>query len=188
MEINRAPIQAQFAQEGESYFTEMNKKVKVKKIHKIDGVVTSVSVEQPNGNTIGISGATTLYKEEEQPQAQAGQPSSPQQTVAPSAEKQEKVGHSIEERPDPMNPNRKIKKLKMSHIMNPMIFEGRDPEEIADAVIAQFPEKADKRKELIVDIKGPRTYDLKKKYPEKFDNNNNNSKAVEEVNQDKSSS
>ena len=60
------------------------------------------------------------------------------------------------------------KKLKMSDIINPMIFAGEDPEKIADAVIAQFPEQADKRDNLIKQIKGPRKYNLKRDHPDKF--------------------
>ena len=76
---------------------------------------------------------------------------------------------------------KKPKQPKMSDIINQMIFDGIGAEKIADAVIAKFPDKyptgdseeekkafAEKRKDLVQQIKGPRTYNLKTRYPEKF--------------------
>ena len=63
---------------------------------------------------------------------------------------------------------KKEKGPKMSDIINPMIFAGKSREEIADAVIAAIPSKANERNTLIQQIKGPRTYNLKKAHPEKF--------------------
>jgi hypothetical protein len=71
------------------------------------------------------------------------------------------------------NTNDKKEKVvtpKMSDIINPMIFAGKSPEEIADAVIAAIPSKASERNTLVQQIKGPRTYNLKKAHPEKFVN------------------
>jgi hypothetical protein len=64
--------------------------------------------------------------------------------------------------------SKKEKGPKMSDIINPMIFDGKSPEEIADAVIAAIPSKAGERNTLIQQIKGPRTWNLKKAHPEKF--------------------
>ena len=56
---------------------------------------------------------------------------------------------------------RNIVKFKMSHVIHPMLLEGKyTAEQVADAVIEKFPE-ADRNK-LIMQIKGPRLFMLKR--------------------------
>ena len=57
--------------------------------------------------------------------------------------------------------SRNIVKFKMSHIIHPMMLEEKHTaEQIADAVIEKFPEA--NRDKLIVQIKGPRLFMLKR--------------------------
>lgn len=176
----RIQLVARDAQIGQQYKTELGKVVTVVSINRfgenpedVSGVVVK-SAEMVNA--VPISGGTILYviSEQERSELEAAKAAkdaattdstSPEPGSKPKKEKKEKVPKEKKEKV-PKEP--KEKKPKMSHIMNPMIFAGESPEKIADAVIAVFPEQAERRAELIGLIKGPRTYNLKQKFPEKF--------------------
>lgn len=176
---NNFSIFARDAQEGKTYLTPMGKKITIKSINRFEGAnqgednVSSVSVLLEDSTTpIAISGGTELhpfdeqvYKvqkiEKEKPIEEVKEKSKPTKSQTKKEVKMPEQSNDATTQPTAAGP-------KMSDIINPMIFEGVEAEKIADAVIAQFPEKTEERAKLIQQIKGPRTYNLKKKHPEKF--------------------
>jgi hypothetical protein len=186
----RKKITARDVQENLVYTTELNRKIKVVKINRVGPTSADIIGLQvlPEGSSdnipIAIAADTILYTTEDAPvlefeKEQVVSTPVTDQTIIqqPAKETQQMEGGTMPEgTPEIPNKPTKGKKEKapaetgpkMSEIINPMIFAGTDAEQIADAVIAQFPDKKDQRDKLIQQIKGPRTYNLWKKSPEKF--------------------
>jgi hypothetical protein len=185
----RKKITAREAQENAVYTTELNRKIKVVKINRVgpnpsDIIGLQVLPEgSPDNIPIPIAADTILYAEEEvQNPVEATLEIKKEQvtiidqttTQQPAKETNKTEGGTMPEETAKKPTKGKKEKApvetgpKMSEIINPMIFAGTDAEKIADAVIAQFPDKKDQRDKLVQQIKGPRTYNLWKKSPEKF--------------------
>jgi len=173
MEENvKVPIKAKDAKIGETYLTEMKRVVTVVAVNRFgegDDDVSSVSL-RGEGSTapINVSGQTILYAYEVSDVIKAPVNDSPDIPSLPTDLKVAKVKKEPKPKKEKVAKVKKEPKQKMSHIMNEMIFAGKDPGTIADAVIAAFPDQAERRSKLIMLIKGPRTWNLKKRYPERF--------------------
>lgn len=163
----KVPIKAKDAKIGGTYVTEMNRVVTLVDIHRFgDGEddISGVTLRgKGSSSPIIVSAATILYEHsgEEIPVVS-------EDGMIPEKIKKEKIKKEPKPKKEASMKAKKEPKLKMSHIMNEMIFAGKDPEEIADAVIAAFPDQAQDRKKLVGLIKGPRIWNLKKRYPERF--------------------
>ena len=178
--IEKVPIKAKDAKIGGTYITEMKRVVTVMDISRFgegEDDVAGVSVKGKGATSaIMISGASLLFEHDDVEDASVGEVGDGEKTLVEGEDpqpvaKKEKAPKEPKPKKEKVEKEPKEPKLKMSHIMNEMIFAGKSPEEIADAVIAAFPEQAkdeQERKKLIGLIKGPRIYNLKKRYPERF--------------------
>jgi hypothetical protein len=155
-------ILAKNAEIGKPYLTSgMHYQVEVVKKLGDETHTSSVVVKSETSpyKTISIAPNTELIPYREDLHVTITTTTSPEGESTMSTDKKLKARTPKAEKPP------KVKaepKTKMSDIVNPMLLANKHTaEEIADAVIKAIPEKKGDRDKLILQIKGPRLYNLK---------------------------
>lgn len=174
-------VYAKEAEVGKEYLTVgMMYKIKIVKINGSDMGCTSVTIESETNlenKHLNIAGGTELISydknlhipptppvtEVKDDLKDRDQKDASSRTESPSTKTEEKKETLVSAKTEEII---KPKKVNMSNIINPLLFEGKPAEDIANAVItevtkdgAEAPDKA----ALIRQIRGPRRYNLIKK-------------------------